>query len=431
MSSVKKVIVVGSGAGGAAAANELQGRFHVTVVEEGREFQPYTGSLTAAARWRRFGRLFDERAISLSFPAMRIVKTRDIVIVRGRGHGGTTTISTGNALRLDAGLKRLGIDLDEEFEALGREVPISTGHEKSWRPATRRLFDICLSLGLNPRPTPKMGDPRRCRHCGRCVLGCPAGAKWDSRHYLNSALSRGAGLMSGARVTRLLIENGTARGVEVKLGLRKKTLDADLIILAAGGLGTPLILERSGIACSPRLFVDPVLCVAAFQENAGLDNEIPMPFIIERDHTIISPYFDLLSFFFNRRWSFPAGDIVSLMIKLADRPEGSVSERGVRKDLYPEDRARLEEGVALCRDILSRMGIPEERTFLGTINAGHPGGTLPLTEKESRTFHPSALPENVYVADASLFPQSLGMPPILTIMALAKRVSRICRERFA
>lgn len=431
MTEVKKAIVVGSGAGGAAVANELQGSFEVTVVEEGQEFKPFTRDLRASARWKKSGLFFDEREISLLFPAMRILKTKEIVLVRGRGHGGTTTISTGNAVRQDGALKRLGINLDEEFEAIGREIPISADHEKHWRPATKRLFEICRDLGLSPWPIPKMGDYAHCRHCGRCVLGCPAGVKWDSRQYLASATARGARLMSGARVTRVLIQNGTAQALEIKLGLRKKTLPADLIVLAAGGLGTPLILQRSGIPYESRLFVDPVLCVAAVREGSDLDREIEMPFVVEQDGFIISPYFDLLSFFYNRRWSFPAGDIVSLMIKLADRPEGSISSRGVQKVLYPEDRARLEEGVALCREILSGLGIPKERTFLGTINAGHPGGMLPLTEKESRSFHHSALPGNLYVADASLFPQSLGMPPILTIIALAKRVGRVCRERFA
>jgi hypothetical protein len=119
------------------------------------------------------------------------------------------------------------------------------------------------------------------------------------------------------------------------------------------------------------------------------------------------------------------------MIKLADRPEGSISSHGIRKTLSPEDRARLKEGVALCQSILARVGIPEEKTFLGTVNAGHPGGMLPLTARESASFHHDALPENLYVADASLFPSSLGKPPILTIIAMAKRAAKICRERLA
>jgi choline dehydrogenase-like flavoprotein len=39
----------------------------------------------------------------------------------------------------------------------------------------------------------------------------------------------------------------------------------------------------------------------------------------------------------------------------------------------------------------------------------------------------------VYVADASLFPRSLGNPPILTIIAMAKRIGRLltCEDRAA
>ena len=37
---MKRALVVGSGAGGATAAMELQGAFDVTVVEAGRDFKP-------------------------------------------------------------------------------------------------------------------------------------------------------------------------------------------------------------------------------------------------------------------------------------------------------------------------------------------------------------------------------------------------------
>ncbi len=70
------------------------------------------------------------------------------------------------------------------------------------------------------------------------------------------------------------------------------------------------------------------------------------------------------------------------------------------------------------------MGVPREQTFYGTLNAGHPGGCFPLTREEAVTLHHASLPENLYLADASLFPRSMGNPPMLTIMALAKRVAR-------
>ena len=50
---------------------------------------------------------------------------------------------------------------------------------------------------------------------------------------------------------------------------------------------------------------------------------------------------------------------------------------------------------------------------------------LPLTAAEKDTLHAPSLPENLYVADATLFPESMGNPPILTIMALAKKIASL------
>ena len=36
----------------------------------------------------------------------------------------------------------------------------------------------------------------------------------------------------------------------------------------------------------------------------------------------------------------------------------------------------------------------------------------------------SLLPDNLFVADATILPQALGLPPMLTIMALAKRIAK-------
>jgi choline dehydrogenase-like flavoprotein len=201
-----------------------------------------------------------------------------------------------------------------------------------------------------------------------------------------------------------------------------------MVILAAGGLGTPVILQNSGIPCEPRLFVDPVLCVAAEWKDALQCKEIEMPFVVQQDHFILSPYFDYLSFFFNKTWKYPAKDILGIMIKLADSNAGCISDKRLQKTLTREDEHRLNEGIEICTAILRRFGVQEDRIFLGTLNAGHPGGMLPLTEREAASFHHHRLPENLYVADATLLPRSLGNPPILTIIAMAKRVSRICAQ---
>jgi choline dehydrogenase-like flavoprotein len=425
---MKHAIVVGSGAGGATVAKELQGRFEVTVLEAGGAFRPLVLGLPAIEGMKKAGLLMDERELPLIFPTIQIRKTREMVLVNGIGLGGTTTICTGNALRMDRDLRALGIDLDAEFQEVYHEIPVTTVHQKRWRRPTQRLFEICREMDLDPQPTPKMGDYEKCVACGRCVFGCARGAKWDSRQFLQVALERGARVVTKCRVERVVIENGRATGVEARKGWARQFYPADLVVLAAGGLATPVILQNSGIPCEPRLFVDPVLCVAIAYNDALQHREIEMPFVVQRPHFILSPYFDYLSFPFNKTWRYPAKDILGIMIKLADSPTGTISKRSLGKTLTDEDKQRLSEGVEICREILYRFSGKQDHTFLGTINAGHPGGMLPLTEQEAESFHHRRLPGNLYVADATLFPRSLGNPPILTIIAMAKRVSRLCAQ---
>ena len=423
---MKKAIVVGSGAGGATVAKELQGHYEVTVLEAGREFKPFGMQIEGLEKLREFGLFFDEREIQYVFPSYKVRKpTKEMILLNGVGFGGTTTISTGNALRMDQDLKALGIDLDPEFEEVFREIPVTTAHQQKWHKSTRQMFSIFQEMGLEPQPMPKMGEYERCQHCGRCQLGCPFGIKWDSRRFLQVAKEKGASIISNSRVERVVIEKGYAIGVQVKNGLTRHFLAADLVVLAAGGLGTPVILDHSGIPCEPRLFVDPVLCVAARSPKSMLYKDVTMPFVSSRHPLILSPYFDHLSFFFNQNWRMPAGDIASIMIKLADDELGSISGSGVNKTLTIKDRRNLDEGLLICKEILRRFGASERELFLGTIIAGHPGGMMPLSEKEASSFHSERLPDNLYVADASLLPKSLGNPPILTIIAMAKRISKI------
>jgi choline dehydrogenase-like flavoprotein len=281
-------------------------------------------------------------------------------------------------------------------------------------------------MGLQPHPTPKMVRLDRCIGCGKCMLGCARGAKWDSRAFLDQAIEKGAELVSGCAVKKIVVGDRRAIGVVAGDAWSTRFYPADLVVLAAGGLGTPLVLEQSGIVCRPDLFVDPVLCVAARWEGALQNREMPMPFIVQSDRYMVSPYFDFLSFFFNRRWKSPARDIFSLMIKLADDSSGTVHRRKTEKLLTDSDRSNLKEAVGLCTEIFRKLGKRPEELVLGTVNAGHPGGMLPLTEKERSTLHPDVLPNNVYVADGSLLPKSLGNPPILTIAALAKRIGKLC-----
>lgn len=420
---MKKVIIIGSGAGGAMAAQMLAPHFDVTVLEAGGTFRPLSLPFNALVTLRSTGLYFDERLISLILPNMRIAKTPDQVVVYGKGLGGTTTLATGNAIRADQGLKEIGINLDEEFSELYRELPITTDHQRYWSKITRQTFETMQELGFDPQPMPKFLRPTQCKLCGHCSIGCPSGAKWDTRELLN-----GIRVITNCKVERLETGDSKVKRVIAKQGLRTLTFEADIVVLAAGGLGTPQVLSQSGIKCEPHLFVDPVLCVAAPMANVRQNRQLLMPFVSSKEGYIISPYMDWLSFFFNREWRKPMDGMVSLMIKMADEEQGYVERGKVRKTLTGKDQEILKRGVNDCKEILRKMGAREEDIILGTLNSGHPGGMLPLTPQEAQSLHNPLLPDNLYVADASILPQALGLPPILTIMALAKRISKLIIE---
>jgi choline dehydrogenase-like flavoprotein len=427
---MRKAIVIGSGSGGATVAMELQGQYDVTVVEAGGEFAPFRASLARIEPLRRAGLLFDARLIRLIFPPMEIRRAEEgLVLVSGRTLGGTTTLSCANALRCDHDIAALGINLDAEFEEIYRQIPVTTGHLQRWGALTRRLYETFQTMGLNPVPLPKLIDLAACTNCGRCIIGCRTGAKWDSRRFLKQAVAAGAQLLPESRVEKILMNGSRASGVAVRDRNGRRTIAGDLIVVAAGGFSTPVILQESGIECQPRLSVDPVLCIAAEYPGANQHAEISMPFASQQDGYILSPYFDYLSFFFRRAWHYPIGNIVSLMVKLADANEGAVTRKNVSKPLTPSDRDRLDKATAICAEVLARIGIDRSQTFLGVLNAGHPGCSLPLTRNEAQTMHSPKLPANVYVADATILPRSLGNPPILTIVALAKRIGRLLKNR--
>ena len=429
---MKKAVVVGSGAGGCAAAKQLSGSFDVTVVEAGNGFVPFKYDTARFEPLRRRGLFLDERMISALFPAMRVLKARGgLVHVNGCCIGGTTQLATGNAIRCDGLLRDIGIDLSTEFAELENEVPQTREHIRAWSDLTVLLYSIFEDMGLDPQITPKfMHDAKKCATCGKCVLGCRFGAKWTADALLED--NPRIGYMASTEALSLVIHDGLVFAVVVKnlLG-REQIVPADVVVLAAGGLGTPVILNASGIPTDPSLFVDPVICVAAPLEGARLDAQLPMPFVSQRDGYILSPYFDWLSFFFNNDWRMPAHDIASIMVKFADSSEGSFDGKRLHKRLTSHDEAIVERSVEESKQILERLGVRREDMFLGTLNAGHPGGCLPLSEAEAETFHHDSLPANLYVADASLFPHSMGNPPMLTIMALAKRVAKMCAQNFA
>ena len=111
------------------------------------------------------------------------------------------------------------------------------------------------------------------------------------------------------------------------------------------------------------------------------------------------------------------------MTKITDEPVGRVMADGaLSKPVTARDRARLDEGSALCREILIAAGARPDSILVSSVQGGHPGGTAAIDTVVDRDLQTEI--DGLFVCDASVLPTAPGLPPILTIMALAKRLGK-------
>jgi choline dehydrogenase-like flavoprotein len=405
--------------------------FEVLVLEAGHPFNPLTHRISWLSPFRGTLLLKNENSVERIFPHLETTRSsEDLVIFRGMTEGGSTTISCGNMVRAERGLNEIGLDLTPEFEEIEHSLEISPVPQERWRPLSRRMFDEAEKMGFTPKPTPKVVNPKKCAACGFCELGCVSGAKWDARILFKEVLEKGGSVRTESFVHKVVLEDGHAKGVLVSHGSSLERIDADVIVLSAGGIGTAQILKASELPARDNLWVDIVLTVGGISKDAKMLNEPPMVWFIKQEHNIISPYFDLLSYWFHKPWhDVPKEDRVGVMIKLADTEQGSVHADGtITKSITDIDRQRLERARERVIQIMEASDV--NGPFVdGMIHGGHLGGTVPLEKEDISSMHPSWLPDDLWVADLSLLPRSQGLPTMLTAAALALRVARRIDEQ--
>jgi choline dehydrogenase-like flavoprotein len=401
------------------------------MLEDGHPFNPLTHKVSWLSPFRGTPLIGNENSIKHIFPHYQTIKSGlDLEIFFGVTEGGCTAISCGNMVRAEHGLAEIGLDLTPEYKEIESHLSINSIPRERWRPLSRQMFDEAEKLGYAPKPTPKVVDLQKCLGCGYCELGCITGAKWDSRRIYQELLGKGISLKTNSHVIKVLTEKGIATGVLVSHESALERFDADIIVLSGGGIGTAQILRRSNLPVQDKLWVDVVLTVGGVSKNARMLNESPMTWFIKEENYILSPYFDLLSYWFHKPWKDVSDENrVGVMIKLADTEQGSVAADGtVSKSLTEVDKQRLEEGKIKAREIMEASGVTGPFVD-GMIHGGHLGGTVPLTKNDVETMHPSGLPKNLWVADLSLMPRSQGLPTMLTTAALALKVTKHIIEK--
>ena len=391
-----KAIVVGSGAGGGSVAKELaKAGISVTVIEKG------PSTITKKA-YKYYNILNVGTEVSSTVCL-----------------GGTTLVTAGNAVRTcEEPFKKLGIDLSSEFEEIEEELCINTLPDSHFGEGTKKIMDAARSLGLEIQKMPKFIYPDLCKPCGKCAFGCPKDAKWTSMEFIKEAEEYGAKIVENTPVTDVIISDGKVKGVKSE----DKIFEADIVILSAGAIETPRLLQKIGINAGNNLFVDTFVTVGGLLKNIKYNKEVTMNALIKLDDIVLAPHFSEILVKKLHKFKARKKDVIGLMIKIKDEPSGKVTQDNVIKFNTAEDVALLARGSAIAGSILTEAGIDPETLVSTYARGAHPGGTAAIGEIVDTNLQTEI--EGLYVADASVFPEAPGAPPVVTIIALAKRLAK-------
>jgi choline dehydrogenase-like flavoprotein len=424
------IIIVGSGPGGASLARELAragGERKILLLERGADqrARAYYGTYLGAL-------LYTDRASFLY--------TREgLNIIRPFVVGGATTMYTGSSAPPPPWLKdKYGIDLDEVVSETVEELEIAPLPPELRGRASTRLAQAAQALGYDWQPLPKFMRPGRSANfdCGAtCMLGCRCGAKWSAAEYVDEAVAAGAELRTRARVEQVLVEDGHVSGVRGRLNGRSFVACAGRVVLAAGGIGTPRILQAAGFAGAGQgMTMDTTLMVYGWVEEEGIGHEPPMTWAWENVEagymlsTLIDPWLNYPLAMVRKGWKELRSwsrwnHMLGVMIKLKDEVSGGVFPDGrISKPMTGADRERLADAQEVSRKILVEAGAGRGDLLISPLRGTHPSGTVRLGTMLDSNLQTEV--EGLYVCDASTFPEALGRPTVLTIIGLGKRLAR-------
>ena len=476
-------VVIGSGAGGSVVAKELAEKgLSVVVLEEGGYF---TRKDFAGPPWERLQRFYRANAttVALGLPT--------IPLPLGKAVGGTTLVNSGTCFRtpdrvLKAWGSEWGIDgLDPEtmgpfFERVERIMHVKPVPEDLLGQNAKVFRRGVQELGLHGVPI--LRNIEGCRGCGVCAFGCPSDAKQATHiSYLPRAQKHGATIYARCRADRIVVDDGTARGVVASLldekGVSKATLTvrSKIVVLAAGAVHTPALLQANALAnrsgqLGRNLRIHPAAGIGAWMpEDVFAWRGTLQPFYVDDWHASHDIMIEVTSSvpgigagtmpgtgLFTKELLGQYKHLASAGLFVSDTSSGRVRRIGkgepvVTYKLNKTDTRKLVRGIVHVAEIFFAAGaknvflglpgkafvtnpkeledIKEEAVKPGALRltAFHPVGTARMGADASKTVvgpwgetHDIA---NLFVADGSVMPGCPTVNPQISIMAFATRTA--------
>jgi choline dehydrogenase-like flavoprotein len=486
------VVIVGSGAGGAVVACELaEAGQRVVVVEEGPHVPPERYSRmrpTESMRhvWKDGGLTM---AIGLGDTPVVNVMMGSAVGGSSILTGGVCFRTPDSVLSTWSdvmGLSELTpAQMDACFASVERSVHVEDV-PVSMRSRSTTLFGEGLRRAHGVELKSLRRNTSGCNGCGRCNFGCPHGAKLSvDVTYLPRALAAGARVLSDALVDRVVVKGDRAVGVagRLKNGARGKprtpfVVRARRVVVAAGAYGSPLLLKRSGVGglsgevgknltLHPGFrfmarFDEPVLgwkgalqsaytdaferegitCVGLFIPPGALAGTMPG---IGPEHVARASGIPNLAIFGGMLHDDAGGRVHDffgrpLMTYRMSRKDRSVIPGLLRKMAGIFFAAGAREVILpvlglgpVTPDTLRTLDLEHVPGRMLECSSQHPLGTCRMgTSPHHAVVDPDGQTyelRELYVADGSILPTSLGVNPQLSIMGMATRIAWKLRER--
>jgi len=398
-------IVVGSGPGGATVSRELSRRGKRVLLLERAADAPVDGFFSMAR----------------AFNAVRVGEK--LATARAFATGGTTAVYFGVADEppLDV-FRNLGIDLSAQLEEAKKELPLTVLPDELLAPQVLRTRAGASELGLPWKRNQMLID------LSRCPSGFAAGARWSARLFVREAVERGATLRSGARVTRVLLDGGKAIGVEYRIGKDEvRQAFGEWIVLAAGGAATPHILRASGMshAAKDGFYIHPSFSLYGTVPGLKAKESFVASWEAELDGDLCigdanfdRSFYRLMMLGIGRFFrALLHSRTIGVGVMVRDALRGELRDDGrYHKELSDDERAKLDRGGEVARQILARAGA--RNVYAAPVSGSHVGGTIRIKEHLDDTLQTEY--ENLHVCDGSVIPETVMITPTLTLVCLGK-----------
>jgi choline dehydrogenase-like flavoprotein len=485
------VVIVGTGSGGGTLGVYLAERgWNVVMVEKGGFFRAEDFTQREEDAMAAFN---GRRGLDATVDNSMFLNYAEAV-------GGCTVHYWGDSFRapddrLERWRTQSGLDwmtpaeLNPHWDVIERELGIHIAEDKLFNDNNRLVKAGCEKLGIEGHAVPTARVD--CIACGWTQFGCAYNRKTSQLITTIPRISKsGARIYSDARVDRIVVENGRAVAVEGRFVERSTDraldpfrIDADLVVIAGGGIGSAELLLKNFPKenVGKRFYVNPHYFVwADFGREIDNQNGIPCAYAVHEfrhvrrgqngeyaggGYIMLSNHQSpgLFSVMLAESGAAHAErmkkyrHLGSLMSVIDEENPGQlyIDDDGIRRTKYHVRGIDAQKAVDYLQnasriflaagaqevwvpdiygtvvrneqDIRSKITLRSVEPNAQFCAGSHFLGTAPMGANANDTFAKSTgeahRVQNLYVADGSALPGTISVDPSLTIMGVARHIA--------